>query len=112
MNDRVMELISFNYFDYIEAGGKNSYKENLSRNRQQLKLNNISGKKIANTTSCATYNPNMNYSSSKKYAKKLAILTELENSKNNSINQPMRTSISNLEDNDSIINLGSGQNIK
>ena len=89
----------------------NSYKENLSRNRQQLKLNNISGKKIANTTSCATYNPNMNYSSSKKYAKKLAILTELENSKNNSINQPMRTSISNLEDNDSIINLGSGQNI-
>ena len=88
----------------------NSYKENISRNKQ-LNLNNISGKKISNTTSCITYNPNLNYSSSKKYAKKLAILTELENSKNNSINQPMRTSISNLEENDSIINLGSGQNI-
>jgi len=87
-----------------------SYKDNNSRNRP-IKINNNSGKKIANSISNTTYNSNTNNSSSKKYAKKLAILTELENSKNNSINNPMKTSISNLEDNDSIMKFGSGPNL-
>ena len=87
-----------------------SYKESNSRNKP-IKINNNSGKKIANSISNTTYNSNTNNSSSKKYAKKLAILTELENSKNNSINNPMKTSISNLEDNDSMIKFGSGSNL-
>ena len=88
----------------------NSNKDSISRNRP-IKLNNISGKKISNSISNTTYKSNTNNSSSKKYAKKLLILTELENSKNNSINNPMKTSISNLEDNDSIIKYASGQNL-
>ena len=61
-----------------------SYKESNSRNKP-IKINNNSGKKIANSISNTTYNSNTNNSSSKKYAKKLAILTELENSKNKKI---------------------------
>ena len=30
MNDHIMRLISFNYFSYIESGGRNSYKEDLN----------------------------------------------------------------------------------
>ena len=96
--------------DMINSYNSNSYKEKISRNKL-LKLNNSNRKIIANSISNTTYNSNINNSSSKKYAKKLAILTELENSKNNSINQPMKTSISNIDDNDSIMRLGSGHNI-
>ena len=80
---------------------------NISRNKL-MKINNKNGQIIVNSISNTTYNSNTNNSSSKKYAKKLAILTELENSKNN---QPMKTSISNLDENDSIVNLYSNQNI-
>ena len=45
------------------------YKDNNSRNRP-IKINNNSGKKIANSISNTTYNSNTNNSSSKKYAKK------------------------------------------
>ena len=92
------------------AYNSNSYKENISRNKL-LKINskNNNGQIIGNSISNTTYNSNTNNSSSKKYAKKLAILTELENSKNN--NQPIKTSISNLDENESLMKLCSGQNI-
>ena len=60
----------------------NSYKEKISRNRP-LKLNNAHNE---NSKSNTSYNSNTNNSSSKKYEKKLAILSELEKSKNNNSN--------------------------
>ena len=102
--------------DFIPSSSafdSNSYKESISRNKPLIinyktHTNQIIGNSISNTT----YNSNTNNSSSKKYAKKLAILTELENSKNNNSNnnsnQPMKTSISNIDENESIMKLGSG----
>ena len=96
------------YNNEISEYNSNSNKENISRNKL-LKINNKNNNNIQmNSISNTTYNSNTNNSSSKKYAKKLAILTELENSKNN---QPMKTSMSNLEDNESLMKICSGQNI-